>query len=57
MVLSDESHLVDICMNGRAGLDAIFKGQYDVVLLDLKLPDVGGMEILSTIRLFIPAGK
>jgi len=37
-------------MTGKAGLDAILKGQYDVVLLDLKLPDLGGMEILSTVR-------
>jgi len=50
LALSDEGHLVDICMTGRAGLDAILKGQYDVVLLDLKLPDLGGMEILSTVR-------
>ena len=50
LALSDESHLVDICMTGKAGLDAILKGQYDVVLLDLKLPDLGGMEILNTVR-------
>jgi len=50
MALSDESYSVDICINGRTGLDAILKGQYDLVLLDLKLPDMGGMEILSTVR-------
>jgi DNA-binding NtrC family response regulator len=50
MALSDESHTVDICRNGREGLDAILKGRYDVVLLDLKLPGLSGMEILSTVR-------
>lgn len=50
MVLSGENHLIDIRMSGRAGLDAILRGQYDVVLLDLKLPDLSGMEILRSVR-------
>jgi len=50
LVLSDENHVVDIRMSGRAGLDAILTGAHDIVLLDLKLPDVGGLEILKTVR-------
>jgi len=50
LVLSDENHSVDVRMNGRAGLDAILNGRYDIVLLDIKLPDVNGMEILNTVR-------
>ena len=46
MALTDENYSVDICMNGKSGLDAILKGHYDAVLLDMKLPDLGGMEIL-----------
>ena len=49
MALTDENYSVDIRMNGRSGLDAILKGAYDVVLLDMKLPDLGGMEILKTV--------
>jgi len=47
VALMDEDYSVDICMNGRSGLNAILKGHYDVVLLDMKLPDLGGIEILK----------
>ena len=50
MVLSEKGHAVDICMTGRAGLDAIFGGTYDVTLLDMKLPDMDGMDILRTLK-------
>jgi len=49
MALMDEDYSVDICMNGRSGLDAILKCHYDVILLDMKLPDLGGMEILKRV--------
>lgn len=44
--LSHKGHSVDTCPNGRAGLEAIRQGVYDIVLLDLRLPDMDGMEIL-----------
>jgi len=46
LALSGQGCLVDTCLNGRTGLDAIRKGHYDVILLDMKLPDIDGMEIL-----------
>lgn len=45
--LSNKGHKVDTCPNGRAGLEAILRGDYDIVLLDLRLPDINGMEILK----------
>jgi DNA-binding NtrC family response regulator len=50
LVLSDENHSVDVRMSGQAGLDAILHGRYDIVLLDIKLPDRNGMEILKAVR-------
>jgi DNA-binding NtrC family response regulator len=50
MVLSEKAFAVNVCMTGKAGLDAILNGSYDIVLLDLKLPDIPGMEILKTVR-------
>ena len=55
MVLSENGHSVDRCMTGKKGLHAIEQGSYDVILLDMKLPDIDGMEILKTIREKTPA--
>ncbi|EFK12369.1 sigma-54 interaction domain protein [delta proteobacterium NaphS2] len=55
MALMDENYSVDIRMDGRSGLDAILNGGYDVVLLDMKLPDLDGMEILKTVGKEKPA--
>jgi DNA-binding NtrC family response regulator len=50
LTLSDRGHRVDVCTSARAGLTAILTGRYDVVLLDMKLPDMNGMDVLRTLR-------
>ncbi|MFO7984826.1 MAG: sigma-54 dependent transcriptional regulator [Desulfatiglandaceae bacterium] len=50
LILSDEGYAVDFCMTGRQGLEQIRTQASDLVLLDMKLPDVEGMELLETIR-------
>ena len=50
LALSDRGHSVDICMTGRTGVEAIQKGTYDLALLDMKLPDMDGMDILRTVE-------
>jgi DNA-binding NtrC family response regulator len=50
MVLSKIGHGVEVCMTGEAGLQAILSGGYDVTLLDMKLPDMDGMEILARVQ-------
>ncbi len=49
MALTHENYSVDVRENGRSGLHAILNGAYDVILLDMKLPDLGGMEILKVV--------
>ena len=55
LVLSEKGHTVDYCTTGKTGLLAIERGAYDVILLDMKLPDIDGMEILEAIKGELPA--
>ena len=50
LVLGEQGHAVDHCLTGRNGLSAIERGCYDLILLDMKLPDIDGMEILKAVR-------
>jgi two-component system NtrC family response regulator len=50
LALSDAHYSADTFLTGRAGLDAALKGNYDVMLLDMKLPDMDGMDILRAVR-------
>lgn len=38
---------VDAFATGKDGLNAIINGQYDLILLDIMLPDINGLEILK----------
>jgi two-component system NtrC family response regulator len=54
LVLSEKGHSVDRRVTGKTGLQAIEQGDYDVILLDMKLPDIDGMEILQTVCEKVP---
>ena len=48
--LRDLPALTTWCDNGWKGLDAARSGQYDLVVLDLMLPGIDGIELLSRLR-------
>jgi DNA-binding response OmpR family regulator len=48
--MTDRGHVVAVAATGMAGLEQVVRDQPDVVLLDLGLPDVDGMTVLSMIR-------
>jgi len=50
LVLSEQGHKVDACRTGREGLQALEGDEYDLVLLDMKLPDLDGIEILRSLK-------
>jgi len=49
LVLTEKGHMVEHCMTGKTGLQAIKQGNHDLILLDMKLPDIDGMEILQAV--------
>jgi DNA-binding NtrC family response regulator len=48
--LQKTGHEVRICTTGRSALKALDAAEWDVLLLDLKLPDVDGVDVLATVR-------
>lgn len=54
LVLSDEGHRVAHCITGQKGLLELERNAYDLVLLDMKLPDIDGSRILKFIREELP---
>jgi len=50
LVLTEKGHSVDYCKTGRAGLRAVERDSYDLLLLDMKLPDMDGMDILRSLK-------
>ena len=50
MILSEMGYLCDYSLSGADGLKNILNNSYDVLLLDMKLKDLDGMEILKTVK-------
>lgn len=48
--LQQEQFSVATCFTGMEGLDAALSGDYDLVILDMMLPDIKGTDILLKIR-------
>lgn len=46
-ILEFEKYLVDEAEDGQQGLDMALKGNYDVILSDIKMPKLDGIELLT----------
>jgi DNA-binding NtrC family response regulator len=49
-LLSSEGYRVELAANAAEGLRRLEASSYDLLLLDLMLPDQGGMEVLEQVR-------
>src|SRR4051794_14738010 len=49
-LLEMEGYLIELASNATEGLDRLEKGHYDLVLLDLMMPDRSGIEVLQDFR-------
>ncbi len=48
--LEEESYAVDLCEDGAQGLDMALSGSYDLIMIDLMLPSLPGLEVLARLR-------
>lgn len=49
-VLEKLGHHVDVAMNGKDAITLFERNTYDIILLDIKLPDMSGFDIASHLR-------
>jgi two-component system response regulator RegX3 len=50
VTLEPEGFSVETAATGRSGLEAFEKNQPDIILLDLMLPDISGLDVLRAVR-------
>lgn len=53
-ILEYENFKVEDAEDGIAGLDLLRKNEYDLVLCDIKMPKMDGLEVLERVRLLKP---
>src|ERR1043166_8794924 len=50
MLLTTEGYTAELASNGTEGLQKLEGNRYDLVLLDLMMPDRSGMDVLREVR-------
>ena len=53
--LALDDHHVDIAVTGKTGIEAACENDYDLVLMDIMLPDINGVDCMRTIWKAKPA--
>ncbi len=49
-IFKREKFAVDSVHKGKAGLELLMKNNYDVLITDMNLPDISGLDILNMIQ-------
>jgi DNA-binding NtrC family response regulator len=52
--ISAEERSIDVCYDGLDGIDHIQKNSYDLVIVDLVMPKVGGLDVLKYAKVANP---
>ena len=50
MVLSETGYSVDLATTGQSALDTFYRKDFDLLVADLKLPDIDGMEVIKEVK-------
>jgi len=49
-IMTAENYEVDVSLSGREGLNQALQRDYNIVLTDIRMPDIGGMRVLRDIK-------
>ncbi len=49
-ILEQQGYVVDAVNNGRSAVDYALGAKYNLIILDVMLPEINGMEVLKTVR-------
>lgn len=50
MVLNEEGYEVNVAMTGNSALEHVRRSSYDLLVADLRLPDIDGMEVIREVK-------
>ncbi len=53
-ILERESFVVETCNSGYSGIEALQKRDFDLIITDLKMPGMSGIEVLKSVRTLQP---
>ena len=53
-LLTDEGYDVEVTTEGREALKMVEAGKYDLVITDLMMPEVGGLDVLKKVKELAP---
>ena len=49
-ILEFEGYGIELAENGKVGLEKALAGKYDLIYTDIKMPEMDGMEVLTSLR-------
>ena len=53
-ILEDEGYIVDLAASGKEAVQKTNETDYNLALLDIRLPDIEGIELLKLMKVTIP---
>ena len=54
VIISEEGHCVRLAKNGYEAVDAVKASRPDLVIMDVRMPQMGGIEALGKIKIISP---